>query len=93
MPDLAVATLSSKHQITLPAALVRKLGLEPGDKLGVELRDGRIVLTRQPRTAEEWVRRFSGALKGLYGETVEELDEYVRRERESWERERGQKSS
>ena len=93
MADTALTTLSSKHQITLPAALVRQLRLEPGDKLTVQLRDGRIVLRRQPRTPEEWVRRFSGALKEAYGETAEEIDEYVRRERETWERETDRESS
>lgn len=84
--DTAVTTLSSKHQITLPAALVRELDLEPGDKLAVRLLEGRIVLTQQPRTPEEWVQRYSGALKGVYGKTVEEVEKYIRRERESWDR-------
>ncbi len=29
--------------------------------------------------------RFSGSLKGVYGETGDEIDEYIRRERESWQ--------
>ena len=91
--DTAVTTLSSKHQVTLPVALVREMELEPGDKLTVQLREGRIVLTRQPRTPEEWVRRFSGALKDVYGESAEEMDEYVRRERESWESEPDRENS
>ena len=85
MAEFAVTTISSKHQITLPAALVRQLGLQPGDKLCVRLEDQRITLERQPRTPDEWVQRFSGALAAKpYWGTKEEIDEYVRKERESW---------
>jgi AbrB family looped-hinge helix DNA binding protein len=85
MAESAVTTISSKHQITLPAAMIRQLGLQPGDKLTVRLEDHRITLERQPRTPDEWVQRFSGALAAKpYWGTKEEIDEYVRKERESW---------
>jgi AbrB family looped-hinge helix DNA binding protein len=85
MAEFAVTTISSKHQITLPAALVRQLGLQPGDKLSVRLEDHRIALERQPRTPDEWVQRFSGALAARpYWGSKEEIDEYVRKEREGW---------
>lgn len=85
MAESTVTTISSKHQITLPAALVRQLGLQPGDKLTVRLEDHRITLERRPRTPDEWVQRFSGALADRpYWGTKEEIDEYVRKERESW---------
>ena len=41
---MATVTLSSKHQITLPVDIVRRLGLKAGDKLVAELSDDRIVL-------------------------------------------------
>ena len=81
--EVAVAKLSSKHQITLPAAIVRRLGLEPGDTLAVGLEDDKIVLRPRPR---DWVRYYRGRLRGVYGSSVEEIDEYVRKERESWRR-------
>lgn len=85
MADVAVTTLSSKYQITLPAALVRELGLQPGDKLTVRLQDLRITLEPRPRTPDDWVQRFSGTLADRpYWKTKEEIDEYVRKERESW---------
>jgi AbrB family looped-hinge helix DNA binding protein len=81
MSEVAVAKLSSKHQITLPVDVVRRLGLEPGDRLAVGIEEDRIVLRPRPR---DWVEYYHGRLKGVYGSTVEEIDEYVRRERESW---------
>ena len=81
--EVAVTKLSSKRQITLPAAMVRRLGLEPGDTLAVALEDDKIVLRPRPR---DWVKYYRGRLRGVYGSSVEEIDEYVRRERESWRR-------
>jgi len=60
---------------------VRRLGLEPGDRLVVRLEDQRIVLKPRPR---DWVEYYQGRLRGVYGNTKEEIDEYVRRERASW---------
>jgi AbrB family looped-hinge helix DNA binding protein len=51
--------VSSKHQVTIPAAAFRSAGLEPGDMLKVEADGaGRIVLTR----VEELLDRYSGCL-------------------------------
>lgn len=82
-PQVATATLSSKNQITLPVAMVRRLGLEPGRKLMLRLEGDRIVLRPEP---EDWVEYFRGSMKGVYGKTREEMDAYVRKERASWRR-------
>jgi antitoxin ChpS len=81
MSEVATAKLSSKHQITLPVEVVRRLGLEPGDRLAVRVEDDRIVLRPRPR---DWVEYYRGRLRGVYGSSVEEIDEYIRKERESW---------
>jgi len=83
LPRVATATLSSKNQITLPVAMVRRLGLKPGRRLMLRLEDDRIVLRPEP---EDWVEYFRGSMKGVYGKTREEMDAYVRRERASWQR-------
>jgi AbrB family looped-hinge helix DNA binding protein len=81
MSEVAIAKLSSKHQITLPVDVVRRLGLEAGDRLAVGVEEDRIVLRPRPR---DWVEYYRGRLRGVYGSSVEEIDEYVRKERESW---------
>lgn len=81
MSEVATAKLSSKHQITLPVEVVRRLGLEPGDRLAVRVEEDRIVLRPRPR---DWVEYYRGRLRGVYGSSVEEIDEYIRKERESW---------
>jgi len=84
MSEVATAKLSSKHQITLPVAMVRRLGLQPGRRLILRLEGDRILLRPEP---EDWVEYFHGRLKGVYGSTIEEMDEYVRKERASWRHE------
>jgi AbrB family looped-hinge helix DNA binding protein len=81
MREPATTTLSSKHQITLPVALVRELGLSPGDKLAVRLEDGAIVLRPRPRS---WVDYISGSMPGYHGRTKEEVEAYLAEVRGGW---------
>ena len=81
-PRVALSKLSSKNQITLPVAILRELGLRPGDRLTVRLEDGRIVLKPRPK---DWVQHYRGRLRGTYGRSIEETERYVRGERESWQ--------
>lgn len=87
---MAVTKISSKNQITLPVAAVRQLGLRPGDRLTVRLEDSKIVLKPRPRN---WVQHYRGRLRGVYGANVEEIDEYVRKERDSWQDREGKLNS
>ncbi len=78
---MPTATISSKHQVTLPAEIVRRLGLKAGDKLAVELIGGEIVAVPEPRN---WVEWGMGIAAGAYGGTREGIDRYVAEERASW---------
>ncbi len=70
--DPPVTTMSSKRQITLPAEVVRHLGLKPGAKLAVYVVDGTIVLRHRPGTWLEYVT------SGPPGMTKNEVDAYLR---------------
>ncbi len=83
VPEVAHLTLSSKHQVTLPVAMVRRLGLQAGDRLTARLEDGTIVLKPRPRS---WVDYIGGSLPGYYGKTKEEIDAYLAEVREGWDR-------
>lgn len=64
--------VSSKHQVTIPAAAFRGAGLEAGDTLQAEaLGAGQVILTR----VDELASRYSGALNtgGKLREQVEGL--------------------
>ncbi len=58
-------TISSKHQITIPAAELRAAGLEAGERL-VARADGpgRVVLERE----HDILADFAGRLTGVYAE-------------------------
>ena len=73
-------TLSQENQVTLPEEVVRQLGLQPGDRLVVEIdeADPYRVELRPVR------RSYAGLLDGVYG-TDEEALAYVRAERASWD--------
>ncbi len=43
---MRTVTVSEKGQITIPAAVRRKIGISSGDELAVEVRDGEVVLSR-----------------------------------------------
>jgi AbrB family looped-hinge helix DNA binding protein len=81
--DPALTTISSKNQITLPAQLLREMGLNAGDRLAIRREGNRLVLRPRPR---DWVDYYGGSLRGLYGETREEKDAYVENLRNEWER-------
>ncbi len=56
---VARSRISSKHQITIPAAAFRGAGLAAGDLVQVEATGaGRVVLTR----VDDLVDRYSGSL-------------------------------
>jgi len=67
-------TISSKNQITLPARLLREMGLKAGDQLAVGVEEGSLVLHPRP---QDWVSYTAGVLKGVYGKTKEDVDAYL----------------
>ncbi len=79
---MPTVTLSSKNQITIPAEIVRRLGLKPSDKLIAELIEDHVVLLPQP---DSWTDYFTGSLKGVYGSTKDEIDRYIAEVRYGWD--------
>ena len=73
--DAAMTTISSKNQITLPAHILREMGLAAGDRLAVTREGARLVLRARPR---DWVASHAGSMAGTYGRTKEEQDAYLR---------------
>jgi len=72
--DSSDLTVSSKRQITIPAAMARELGVLPGDKLVARLENDVIVLKRRPKDLIEFLDSFP---PNVYGRTKEEIDAYI----------------
>ena len=72
--------VSKKHQIAVPSAVRKQLGIKSGDELLIELRGGYAVLLPEPQD-------YSQRLRGLHREIWEgvEPQEYVRQERKAWQ--------
>jgi AbrB family looped-hinge helix DNA binding protein len=72
--------VSSKNQIAVPSNARRKLQIQPGDYLLVDVRDGCIILVPEPAS-------YSQHLRGLHRESWSDVDpvEYVRQERDAWQ--------
>ncbi len=71
------AKVSTKHQISLPSEARNKLGIQPGDRLSVEITDDAMILRRRPA-------RPSERLRGLGAEVWKGVDpvEYMRQLRD-----------
>ena len=78
---MSKTTISSKNQITLPARLLREIGLKPGDQLAVEQDGLRLILHPRPK---DWVSYTAGSMPGYYGKTKKDVDAYIREVRGSW---------
>lgn len=74
---MPTTTISSKGQITLPAALLRERHLTPGTQLEVVATTGAIVLVAAD---ESLVTMLAGATAGIYGDP----SEYIEQERTTW---------
>lgn len=74
-------TITGKNQINLPAASVRKLGWERGDRLIVQVvGEDLMVLLKRP---DNWTEAFAGKLSGVFG-NHEEVLRYLAEERRGW---------
>jgi antitoxin PrlF len=70
--------VSKTHEIAVPSAVRKQLGIKSGDELLVEVRAGYVVLLPEPQVSSQ-------RLRGLHREIWEgvEPQEYVRQEREA----------
>lgn len=69
---MAVVKASAKGQVVIPAEIRRKVGIEPGDRLLVEVRNGTITLSRVPR---DLIEAFTGIWKDHPSLTQDLLEE------------------
>ena len=74
--------VSTKGQVVIPLEVRRRLGIRPGDNLVIVSGEDEAILMKARRYAE----RLRGMGKGLYGRNREEIDAYVRGERQAWHR-------
>lgn len=79
--DMPSIKVSSKYQVSIPSVVRRRLGIEAGDRLSVEVSDDGLILRRR-------AAKPSDRLRGLGREAWQGIDpvEYVRQLRDEAER-------
>ena len=76
----ALVTLSSKNQIVIPKSARKKLAIEPGDQLILDVEKDSIILKAKPKS---YVKHLRGLHRGVWCGV--DATDYVKKERESWE--------
>jgi AbrB family looped-hinge helix DNA binding protein len=71
--------VSKRFQIAVPSEARRKLHINEGDRLLVEVRDGSVLLIPEPA---DYVQHMRGLHREIW--TGVEPQAYVRQEREAW---------
>ncbi len=69
-----------KHQVTLPASVVRQANLALDDKLEVTYSHGVIVLTPQAKASAPQnfdPMAYAGIGKGIWGATAKEINQHL----------------
>lgn len=84
MPEIR---MRAKHQLTLPAGIVREAQIQENDQLTVSYINGNIVITPKQASRDEGdIMSFAGIGRGLWGATSEEVDQTLRSMKNEWER-------
>jgi len=76
----ASVKVSNRYQIALPSEARRKLNIESGDRLLVDVQDGVLVLIPEPK---DYVTYMSGLHKNIWADT--DTTQYLHEEREAWQ--------
>lgn len=79
--------VSTKHQIVVPSEARRKLDIEAGDRLDVEITDDAIVLRKRPKRPSDRLRGLAAG-RGWYGPDPVTFVRHLRDETEARVRER-----
>ena len=75
-------TISSQGQIVIPVHVRQHLGVKPGSKLTLRTDQVGELPTATLEPPVSWVQRVKGIAQNVYGD----VDQYLKAERESWEK-------
>ena len=72
--------LSKKGQVVIPQEIREKMGIKTGEKLIIFIRGDETVML----TPQKYAEYTCGLMKGTWGSTKREVEEYINEERGSW---------
>jgi AbrB family looped-hinge helix DNA binding protein len=72
------ATITGKNRVTIPAAIVRELQLEPGMRLEFEVGEKRTLIVRPVESRAELVRRLEGKWRHIFPPGSDPIGDLIR---------------
>lgn len=78
MGESATVKVSNRYQISLPSLARKRLDIQAGDRLLVDIQEGMIVLMPRP---DDYVEHMAG----LHSEVWQNADTYLDGERDAWQ--------
>ncbi|MBA7510536.1 hypothetical protein ES705_02521 [subsurface metagenome] len=72
--------LSKKGQVVIPQEIREKMGIKTGERLVIFIRGDETVML----TPQKYAEYTCGLMKGTWGSTKKEVEEYINEERGSW---------
>ncbi len=83
---MPVVKVRPKGQVTIPIDILNAWDIHPDDKLNVILVNGIVTLTPINRSkSKQSILSYAGIASGTWGDSAEDIDNFIRNERESWE--------
>ena len=84
MPKIRVR---QKNQITIPLRIAEEADIKPDDVLEISYMNGVVTLVPAGRKGKKLsVMEYAGIAKGAWGKTTKDIDEELKKDRDSWER-------
>lgn len=83
----SIVRVTRKHQVVAPKEARKALGVGSGDKLVVEVAKGKVMVKARPKS-------YAKYMLGLHSKiwTGVKVEEYVRKEREAWQKQASSRS-
>ncbi|ASQ91469.1 hypothetical protein CHL67_11530 [Prosthecochloris sp. GSB1] len=76
-----------KNQITIPLRIAQEADIKPDDVLEISYMNGVVTLVPAGRKGNRRsVMEYAGIAKGAWGKTTGDIEEELRKDRDSWER-------
>jgi AbrB family looped-hinge helix DNA binding protein len=84
---MPVVKIRPKGQLTIPAEILQAWHLKANDPVNVNLVNGIVLLTPVSRQEQQkTIKSYAGIARGLWGDSADDIDGFIRNERDSWER-------
>ncbi|NTU96606.1 MAG: AbrB/MazE/SpoVT family DNA-binding domain-containing protein [Chlorobiaceae bacterium] len=76
-----------KNQITIPLRIAEQAGIKPDDILEISSSAGIVTLVPVGRKGKKRsALDYAGIARGVWGDTAEEIEMELKKDRDSWER-------